>query len=139
LSRAWQAGDTVELELPLTVRLIEANPLAEQMAHKAAVLRGPVVYCLESPDLPVGVAVHEVMLPRNVVLEAVALEAPLERVRGLRGTLRARPAAAPKRGGPLYSAVSSAPARPVPVTLIPYFAWNNRGEPRMSVWLPLAD
>jgi DUF1680 family protein len=25
------------------------------------------------------------------------------------------------------------------VILIPYFAWNNRGEPRMRVWLPLAD
>jgi DUF1680 family protein len=31
------------------------------------------------------------------------------------------------------------PARAVAITLIPYFAWNNRGEPRMSVWLPLAD
>jgi DUF1680 family protein len=139
LPRTWRAGDTVELELPLAVRLIEANPLAEPMAHKAAVLRGPVVYCLESPDLPIGVAVHEVLLPRNVAFETVALKAPLERVRGLRGTLQARPVLAPKRSGPLYALVDPAPARPVPVTLIPYFAWNNRGEPRMSVWLPLAD
>jgi DUF1680 family protein len=25
----------------------------------------------------------------------------------------------------------------VKIQLIPYYAWNNRGEPQMAVWLPL--
>ena len=28
--------------------------------------------------------------------------------------------------------------RKVDIKLIPYFAWNNREEPKMSVWLPLS-
>ena len=43
------------------------------------------------------------------------------------------------RAAPLYAAVSAVPARREAVTLIPYFAWNNRGEPQMCVWLPLAN
>ena len=71
LMRTWRAGDSMELTLPVAPRLVEADPLAEQMAHKAAVLRGPVVYLLESPDLPAGVAVHEALLPGPVALKAV--------------------------------------------------------------------
>lgn len=139
LTRAWRPGDVVELGLPMAARLWEANPLVEHLAHKAAVVRGPIVYCLESPDLPEGVAVHEVLLPRDVTFAAVPLATPLERVRGLRGSLRVRPVLGPRRSGPLYAPVSPASPRTLPITLIPYFAWNNRGEPRMSVWLPLAD
>jgi DUF1680 family protein len=139
LARAWKTGDTVELDFPMPPRLIETNPLVEATAHLAAVMRGPVVYCLESPDLPAGVALHEVRLPREAAFELVSLPAPLDRVRGLRGEAMVRPAMSLSRTGPLYGPVSVAPARRVKVTLIPYFAWNNRGEPHMSVWLPLAD
>lgn len=139
LTRKWVAGDTVTLSLPLEARLIAANPLAESMAGQAAVMRGPVVYCLESKDLPEGVASHEVRLPVGASFEPVALAAPLDRARGLRGELLVRPGPAPDRAAPLYRALAEAPARRVPATLIPYFAWNNRGEPQMRVWLPLAD
>ena len=27
--------------------------------------------------------------------------------------------------------------RPVRIRMVPYFAWNNRGEPQMTVWMPL--
>ena len=38
----------------MPVRLMEANPLVEEDLNQVAVQRGPVVYCLESPDLPPG-------------------------------------------------------------------------------------
>jgi hypothetical protein len=28
------------------------------------------------------------------------------------------------------------PATPIPLTLIPYYAWANRGPSAMRVWLP---
>jgi len=136
VTRKWAAGDTVTLSLPMAARLMAANPLAESLAGQAAVMRGPVVYCLESTDLPEGVSVHDVRLPEHASFEPVALAAPLNRVRGLRGTLLARPSPAPDRQAPLYSALSEAPSRRIAATLIPYFAWNNRGEPQMRVWLP---
>jgi DUF1680 family protein len=30
-----------------------------------------------------------------------------------------------------------APPRTIPLTLIPYFAWDNRGDTEMTVWLPV--
>jgi DUF1680 family protein len=102
-------------------------------------MRGPIVYCLESPDLPAGVAIHEVRLPRETAFEPVSLPAPLDRVRCLRGEIVVQPGLNPSRAGPLYGPVRQTPARRETVAMIPYFAWNNRGEPQMRVWLPLAD
>lgn len=139
LSHSWRTGDAIELELPMKPRLVGANPLVESMIGQAAVMRGPLVYCLESPDLPAGTAVTEVRLPRTATFTPLALPPPLARVRGLRTEVLVRPELKAGREAPLYGTVSTAPARRVPVTLIPYFAWNNRGEPWMRVMLPLAD
>jgi DUF1680 family protein len=139
LARQWKRGDTIELELPLRPRMIQANPLVESAANHAAVMRGPIVYCLESPDLPEGVAMHEVHLSRQAAFELVPLPAPLDQLRGLRGEMVVRPGLRPSRTTPLYGPISDAPMRREKTILIPYFAWNNRGEPQMRVWLPLAD
>jgi uncharacterized protein len=39
---------------------------------------------------------------------------------------------------PLYRELSTQPAHTTDISLIPYFAWGNRGTSEMSVWLPLA-
>ena len=70
LRRVWRKGDVVELDLPMTPRLMEAHPAAEMQRGQVAVMRGPLVYCLESPDLPAGVRVDEVRLPAGTRLEA---------------------------------------------------------------------
>ncbi|MBM4089231.1 MAG: glycoside hydrolase family 127 protein [Planctomycetes bacterium] len=139
LRRHWKPGDTVELSLPMKPRLIEANPLVESTVNQAAVMRGPIVYCLESPDLPPGTAVHEVRLPRDASLELVSLPSPLDRTPGLRGEVVVQSGLNLSRTAPLYGPASQHSARRETVTLIPYFAWNNRGEPHMRVWLPLAN
>lgn len=36
---------------------------------------------------------------------------------------------------PLYREYAPADREPVTATLIPYFAWANRGENEMTVWL----
>jgi DUF1680 family protein len=38
-----------------------------------------------------------------------------------------------------YVDITERDSTPVNVLLIPYFAWNNREEPKMSVWLPLTQ
>jgi DUF1680 family protein len=44
-----------------------------------------------------------------------------------------RPAWQPNQ---LYREASPATAQNIPLKLIPYFAWANRGDTEMSVWLP---
>ena len=40
--------------------------------------------------------------------------------------------------GKLYRDLSHAASRQIDITLVPYFAWDNRGTSEMTVWLPLA-
>jgi len=40
-------------------------------------------------------------------------------------------------GDALYRRAAGDHAEAVSLRLIPYYAWNNRGEGQMSVWLPL--
>ena len=68
VKRKWSAGDIIELVLPMPVQLIEANPLAEEIRNQVAIKRGPIVYCLESVDLPDGVKIADVAIPSAIKL-----------------------------------------------------------------------
>ncbi len=70
LRRVWKSGDKVELDLPMPARLIEANPLVEEARNQVVIERGPIVYCLESTDLPKGVRVEDVTIPADAELTA---------------------------------------------------------------------
>lgn len=127
LSREWRAGDRVDLVLPMPPERIWAHPSVGADGGRVALRRGPLVYCLESPDN--GGPVQHLRLPRGAELAVdrrdlfdgiVALTA-----QGLR--LNA--------SGPLYT--TSPPATSAAVlTAIPYYLWANRGPASMSVWVP---
>jgi DUF1680 family protein len=134
--RTWTAGDVLELSLPMPVRLMQANPLVEEARNQVAVRRGPIVYCLESTDLPPGVRVSDVVIPRGIALKPSFDPTLLRGVTVLDGRAEARPEAA--WSGQLYRELSEAPTRPIDIRLIPYYAWGNRGKSEMTVWMPLS-
>ena len=136
IRRKWSAGDTVELNLDLAIRLMEAHPLLETSRNQAAVMRGPLVYCLESPDLPTGVRVSEVALSRRMQLSPRFEKAVLGGVTLLEGPAVRYPE---RDWTGLYAALRPVPPLRIPVRLIPYYAWSNRGLSHMTVWIPLAD
>jgi DUF1680 family protein len=136
IRRVWQPGDFVDLDLPMPAHLMEANPLVEEDLNQAAILRGPVVYCLESPDLPSGMRLSDVMIPSDMKLTARYDRRLLDGVVVLEGRALARP---PENwSGKLYRELKPADLRPVNLRFIPYSVWANRGPSEMSVWLPLA-
>src|SRR3954452_7413625 len=51
LRRSWKKGDVVELNLPMPVRRIVANQNVADDVNKVALQRGPLVYCVEWPDV----------------------------------------------------------------------------------------
>ncbi len=135
LCREWQVGDTVTLDLPLRVRRMVANPNVEETRNQVAIMRGPVVYCLEAADLPADVPIHEISVPRDAVWTVRHDASFLGGVILLETEAWRRPG--PDWADCLYAELPSTPAEPQPIRLIPYYAWLNRGNRQMRVWLPL--
>ena len=135
LKRRWSRGDTVELSLPMPVRLLEAHPKVEETRNQVAIQRGPVIYCLEDIDLPGGVRLSEIHIPRDIRLTPRHDAGLLGGVTVLEGDAWRIPAG--DWQGKLYRPLAGDAASKVPIRLIPYYAWNNRGLTEMSVWLPL--
>ena len=134
LKRVWSPGDFVDLNLPMPVRLMEANPLVEETLNQVAVQRGPVVYCLESPDLPRGVKISDVRIPGDRELHARFDSRLLGGIVVLDGKILTR--AGERWSGKLYREVQPEQFQTNGVKFIPYAVWQNRGPTEMSVWLP---
>jgi len=135
VEREWSFGDVVELTLPMEVRLIKAHPRVEEVRNHVAVMRGPVVYCLESADLPDGVEVDEVCIPRDAQLTPRHDPELLGGVTVIAGEACRIPE--DDRSDKLYWKFSDGSMESVHITLIPYYAWANRGTSEMTVWMPL--
>ena len=114
---------------------MQAHPLVEEARNQVAVMRGPLVYCLESTDLPTGVGVQAVSVPRDAQFTPRFEPKRLGGVAVLEG--KAEAAAGQPWGNELYREFKPAAPRPVDVRLIPYYAWANRGKSEMTVWMPL--
>ncbi len=135
IARTWKPGDSVELTLPMEARMVEANPKAEELRNQVAVMRGPILYALESPDLPLDVRISEVALPRDIQFT------PRRDAQLLGGVTVLEGQAVRRREenwtGTLYRTLNKTAPEKLNVKLIPYYAWNNRGVNYMTVWMPL--
>ena len=134
LHRRWQPGDIIELDLSMEPRLIESHPLVEETFNQLAVKRGPLVYCLESADLPEGAKILDVTLPPDIRLTARYDRRLLGGVVVIEGKAGLRPSS--DWTGRLYREFKSEPAKPLPIRLVPYYAWGNRAPGEMTVWMP---
>jgi len=125
INRTWKKGDKVELTLPMDVRRIVSRPELKQDVERVALQRGPLVYCVEGADnngkawdliLPDGAAFKTAY--QKDLLEGVTtiqFQAPTVQISG--------------DGQTVTTEVKT-------ITAIPYYAWCNRGQNPMQVWLP---
>ena len=134
LRRQWQAGDVIELRLPMPARAIKAHPKAEEIRNHVAIMRGPIVYCLESHDLPADVSILEVYAPDGMRLQERLEDDLLGGLMTLRG--EATRLREENGSASLYREAGRESEEGLDIRLIPYYAWNNRGIGEMTVWLP---
>jgi DUF1680 family protein len=140
LRRTWASGDVVELDFPMPVRLMEANPYVEETRDQVAVMRGPLVYCLESNELPEGVRVLDVRVPREAKFTSRVDKDVAGGVVVVEGKATAQPQGDWK--GRLYREIQPGVGpqkRDVDLRLVPYYAWGNRGGAEMTVWMSTAN
>lgn len=135
--RQWKKGDIIELDLPMPVRLVEANPLVEEAKNQVAIMRGPIVYCLEGQDIANGVRINDIAIPADAHFTEVPVTIAGTKMLALEtdALLTGQDA---WDNNTLYRELRPVSKQKVKVRLIPYYAWDNRGIDDMSLWLPLA-
>ena len=130
IERQWQANDTVELGLDMPVERIYAHPYVRENLGRSALRRGPLVYCFEDVDNPAG-AFETLSLADDAAVEAMFDSELLGGITLISGTGTAFDASDWKNN--LY--LSKPDLKRMAVTAIPYYAWCNRGDGQMAVWI----
>ncbi len=110
IDRTWAEGDEIQVSLPMEARQVEAREEVVDDRGKLAIMRGPVVYCLEGVDQANG-QVFDKFIPAGTKFSAQYKAELLNGVVELTaGEIKA----------------------------IPYSTWCNRGSDEMTVWVPTA-
>lgn len=141
-SRVWRPGDTLVVDLDMAARTTEPDPRIDSVRGCVAFERGPLVYCLESADLPAGVTLEELVLEPHAVPGIVARPDLGDGVVGLEVAARRR--RLPERAWPYTVAAFDRSAggearettETIQVRAIPYYGWANRIPGAMRVWIP---
>ncbi|MCL4848823.1 MAG: glycoside hydrolase family 127 protein, partial [Acidobacteria bacterium] len=128
LQRTWEAGDVIELSLPMPVRRVMAHEKVEANRGRVALQRGPLVFAAEWPDNPGG-RVRNLVLPDTARLVS-------EFRAGLLGGVQVVTSRAIALA---YGADGRVTTREQEFVAIPYYAWANRGRGQMIVWLPTSE
>ncbi len=105
ISKYWHNGDIIELVLKMPIKLNCSHPKVKANEGKLAVTRGPVVYCVEEVD---NMDINKIRLSYD---ENFTFEYKPDL---LKGVVEIKSSAA---------------------TFVPYFAWDNRKEGQMKVWV----
>lgn len=129
IERDWKSGDHIDLDIPLAPRVLFANPLVRQDAGRTALMRGPLVYCVEATDN--GEGLNGIELTGNLsdarttelpeLRGAVALDLPVTRDEA-------------DWGATLYR-TSPPKTRKTTARFVPYPLWDNRAPGEMLVWV----
>lgn len=122
IKRTWKKGDRVELTLPMPVQYTKAIEQVKADRNRICLTKGPLVLCAEG--------INNNILP-NVFIPSV--EKPTARLQFVIKQTKIPavrvPAMETTRDG----------SQAFDLTLIPYFAWNNRGDGTMMTWFPEND
>jgi len=131
LTGEWQEGEVITLDMPMPVRIWNADERVRENIGQVAFTRGPVTFCAEEADN--GKDLH---LLRVKDLDPVRVRMETDDTFGhptVRLLVDAR-RMIPQQGG-LYRAASAPTEENAVIALVPYYAWANRGEGEMRVWL----
>jgi DUF1680 family protein len=142
LTRRWRPGDRVELELDVSARLTAPNPRIDAVRGCVALERGPIVYCFEDGDLPAGASLADVALQADTVpVDSGPLASPLDGFPGVSvsGVVRDLDCWSELEYVDLRELPAEGTPAPAELLAIPYFAWANREDGGMRVWLPKSE
>jgi len=121
ITRRWQAGDTVVLDLPMPVRLTAGHPRVDAVHGARAIERGPLVYAVEQVDLGDGLTVDDLRLLSDDPTQLHSEHRP-----NLLGGCVV-----------VTGQIGSTDGTTGRLVAVPYCLWANREIGPMRVWLPV--
>ncbi len=108
IEREWKDADVVQISMELPAVKVEAHPFVTADTGRVALQRGPLLYCLEETDNPLGTDVllgeGELKITDSALFGGISI---IEGETAEGGKFRA----------------------------LPYYLWNNRGKGKMNVWI----
>lgn len=127
----WSSEDLLQIHFDMKAKVLQADSRVRQDEGKVAVMRGPVVYCIEEADngkdLP-GVRMQPTAAFEEELTEELGFPMVMLKTKGKR-----RVPVAVESG--IYQEYKKPRYEETEIRLIPYYAWANRGEGEMEVWV----
>jgi len=130
-------GFSCTLEMHMQPRLTVGHGLIEEDRNQACVEVGPMVYCVEGMDAPEAASLQDLFLPLHPHFTRTQIDIEGRCIPAWETTLLCLQRDEAERNA-LYRTLGEEKLVPVPVRLIPYYAWDNRAFGEMMIWLPLA-
>ena len=117
----------MDLDFHISLAFVGANPLVRDNVGRMALMRGPVVYCIEGVDN--GTRLNRIEVSADALSDATEIPD----FHGLYSVFL--PAYRLKESTALYFDASQSACEPIRIKCIPYFAFANRGKSDMQVWI----
>lgn len=130
ITRRWKEQDQILLDFPMEIRFLEADTRVREDIGKVAVMRGPVVYCMEEVDQGRDLHLISICTDAEPVLEERQVASAS--VKGIAVAGFRQEAVETDK---LYHDARKGGQKPVTLHLVPYYTWANRGENEMQVWI----
>ncbi|MCY2961697.1 MAG: glycoside hydrolase family 127 protein [Planctomycetota bacterium] len=121
--RGYEVTDGFMIHFLAPVRRVKADERVEADRGRVALMRGPLVYCLEGVDN--GGAARSVVLTPETEIKVENVGTILDGTRVIRA--RAKRVVAGPDGAPTTKVAT--------MTAIPYYLWDNREAGDMTVWI----
>lgn len=132
ITRKWSGTTTVTLALDMPIERVTLGPQFAEYENRAALKRGPIVYCLEEQDIDLTPPENandylgnlaSLYIPEDVKLTAEMKPDLLGGVTVLSGQIKQ------------LIDVGNDTERPIKGMFVPYGWWGNRNPGAMRIWL----
>ena len=125
----------------MPVHMVMADSRVREDIGKVAFTKMPVTYCMEEIDNGKDLHLLHVDMDRLQGKDGWNVELTVNEEMGHPMTILKVPALREEAYGQeedsLYTEYHTVKDTPVQAVFVPYYAWNNRGEGEMSVWIRL--
>lgn len=138
LQKDWGEEEEFTLHFPMEVRMIAAKEAVREDIGKVAVMRGPVVYCLEETDN--GKDLQKLLIDPELnvtVSDGNICGTPVKKLTA--AGFRQLDTHIEKESEALYHVWKKPEFEKAELSYIPYYTWANRGENEMQVWTRVRD